>query len=191
MASGHETAPGRNAGTLSLPRSLRSQKAQVSMALFPGLGFGQILFGPLPDGSAANTRSMSASSCQRLPHEGLRARIRGDDSAPGSAGHRNRRPAHIARLTGLVEALGTSSGACRDFLREIMRPSAIGVSGGACADGHIARNPARSRSCRPISPDVDLVGARAHPRRVVPCLHPQEKVHADAESLLDPQRHLR
>ena len=45
------------------------------------------------------------------------------------------------------------------------------------------------RSCRLVAPYVDLVGPRAHLRRVVPCLHPQQQVHAEAEGLLDPQRH--
>ena len=42
------------------------------------------------------------------------------------------------------------------------------------------------RSCRLVAPYVDLVGPRAHLRRVVPCLHPQQQVHAEAEGLLDP-----
>ncbi len=51
--------------------------------------------------------------------------------------------------------------------------------------------PSRYRTCRSllIPPNVDFVGPRAHLRRVVPCLHPQQKVHAEAECLLDPERH--
>lgn len=42
-----------------------------------------------------------------------------------------------------------------------------------------------------VAPDVDLVSPLALLMGVVPRLHPQQRVHAHAEGLLDPQRHLR
>ena len=42
---------------------------------------------------------------------------------------------------------------------------------------------------RLINPSVDFVGPRPNLRGVVPCLHPQQLVHAEAESLPYPQRH--
>jgi hypothetical protein len=42
-----------------------------------------------------------------------------------------------------------------------------------------------------VALDVDLAGALAHHVAVVPGLHAQQRVHRDAEGLLDPQGHLR
>ena len=48
---------------------------------------------------------------------------------------------------------------------------------------------ASSRS-RASATTISNAPCRAHLRRVVPRLHPQQQIHAEAERLLDPERHL-